>query len=152
MADTEPRKTYLCTRCKASNTKAEDHETEKECRIAWQGLAAQSVAAVQAAKKQIRHHQKNHHLGFKVHNRELNICSRCLIIGFTAYEHVSRWFDIQPKTDGEGGLVDVPPPMPLPAVFRRDTPRLRPLPPPLVDAPPTAPGGGLPPVAPGPLL
>jgi len=139
-------KVYLCSRCHSANPKAaEDHADWETCCKSWQTLTAQSLAAVEQAKRKIAHHQKIRHMGFKLTNPELNLCTRCLIIGFSAYQHLAGWFATFPKNQGKGGLIDVSrfgrSPMPRPAMRKADPKEPLSLLPPLGDAPGGAPDG-----------
>ncbi len=101
-------KAYLCSKCHSTNpAAAQDHATTEDCLKSWQTLAAQSLAAVEVAKRKIKAHQKMRHLGFRVTNVELDFCTRCLLTGFSAYQHLAGYFDTMPKNDSKGGLVDV---------------------------------------------
>lgn len=143
---------YLCSRCHAANvTAAEDHPSEFECRKAWQILAGQSMAAIEVARKEIAEHQRMKHMGVPITNKAGDLCARCLVAGFQAYQHLADWFAFMPKAGGKTGAVHVPP-LPRSTMLAANPRSLRILPPALARRPAGPPAGPVPGVAAAPVL
>lgn len=146
---------YLCSKCNAANVNAhEDHKTDLDCREAWQGLATQVLGAIELGSRKIKEHQRIRHMGFKVHNKDLNLCTRCLFSGFSAFQHVADLYSVMPKNRGKGGFVNGlgPSLVPREGMPEADPAAPLPLPPALDPAPQDLEGGARGDVEPGDLL